>query len=174
MTVYTVRTFDTLARVQNSINYMNHQEIVQSLPEDLGEKWDGVIYVNEDQAVSVAKNELKKMSYPRIQKTALCYYEVEGVFVYAHDIGDDELEEDDDPALFCLFSDVVFFEIADCPLERARKWAKLSVEELADASGVSTHTIYAYEEGKRNIRGASFMSIKKIADAIGVDADDII
>jgi len=56
------------------------------------------------------------------------------------------------------------------PVRVFRKYRKLSQEGLAEMSGVSRNMIAQIETGKKN---GSLTSIKKLAEALSVDLDDL-
>ena len=54
---------------------------------------------------------------------------------------------------------------------RARK--DISQEELARLTNLTARTIYNYEKNVFNLRNASYSNIKKIADALDVELEEI-
>lgn len=58
-------------------------------------------------------------------------------------------------------------------LEAHRKAAGLTRAKLAELSGLHPQLITKYETGERDIEGASFRSIKKLANALQCEPEDI-
>lgn len=58
-------------------------------------------------------------------------------------------------------------------LEARRKAARLTRAELAELSGLHPQLIAKYETGERDIEGASYRSIKKLANALQCKPEDI-
>lgn len=54
---------------------------------------------------------------------------------------------------------------------RARK--NISQAELAELTGLTARTIYVYEKDVANLRNASYSNIKKLADALDVELEEI-
>ncbi len=54
---------------------------------------------------------------------------------------------------------------------RARK--NISQAELAELTGLTARTIYVYEKDATNLRNASYSNIKKLADALDVELEEI-
>lgn len=59
-------------------------------------------------------------------------------------------------------------------LKKYREAAGLSQSELAGKSGTSLRTLQAYEQGVKDIRKAQVETVKKLAESIGCEIDDII
>lgn len=59
-------------------------------------------------------------------------------------------------------------------LREARLKINMSASELAEISGVKLRTIHAYEQGQVSIRKASIDILQKLANALGVQIQDII
>lgn len=59
-------------------------------------------------------------------------------------------------------------------LRECRKTSKLSVNDLAEASGVNARMIQKYENGEKNINKAAVMTVKALAKALGCQIEDII
>lgn len=59
-------------------------------------------------------------------------------------------------------------------LKKQREAAGLSQSELAERSGTSLRTLQAYEQGVKDIRKAQVETVKKLAESIGCEIDDII
>lgn len=58
-------------------------------------------------------------------------------------------------------------------LEQWRKLKNLSQEELAIKAGISTRSIVSYENDIHKLRGASYNTISKIANALGIRTGQI-
>ncbi len=58
-------------------------------------------------------------------------------------------------------------------LKILRVKADLTQEELAEKAGVTSRTINAYEVDVNNIRKARYETLEKIANALGVQVDNI-
>ena len=58
-------------------------------------------------------------------------------------------------------------------LEAHRKAAKLTRAQLSELSGVHPQLIAKYETGERDIEGASYRNIKKLANALQCKPEDI-
>ena len=54
---------------------------------------------------------------------------------------------------------------------RARK--DITQEELAKLTGLTARTIHVYEKDVANLRNASYSNIKKLADALDVELEEI-
>lgn len=54
---------------------------------------------------------------------------------------------------------------------RARK--NITQEDLARLTGLTARTIYIYEKDVSSLRKASYLNIKKIADALDVEVEEI-
>lgn len=59
-------------------------------------------------------------------------------------------------------------------LKDKRESAGMSQSELAQASGVSVRMIQHYEQGVKDINKAAAITVKRLADALGVKMEDII
>ena len=59
-------------------------------------------------------------------------------------------------------------------LKEKREAKGLSQSQLANATGISVRTIQAYERGARKLSGASYDSLKKISEVLGVAVDDLV
>lgn len=58
-------------------------------------------------------------------------------------------------------------------LSTLRKEAGMSRRALAEASGITARSIRAWEEGTRALEMAAYISIKKLAEVLGVAPDDL-
>lgn len=58
-------------------------------------------------------------------------------------------------------------------LKKLREKAGLTQRELAEKSGISIHTIISYEQGKRELSGASYSSILKLAKVLQVKPEEL-
>lgn len=58
-------------------------------------------------------------------------------------------------------------------LRTARKLARLSQRQLAEASGVDTSAISRLESGERNIHTMTYDSVVRLARALGVTAEEL-
>lgn len=63
---------------------------------------------------------------------------------------------------------------AETLLAKHRKLADLSQEELAKRAGISVESICAYEQGKRDISRAQYRIVKRLANVLECNADDIV
>ena len=59
-------------------------------------------------------------------------------------------------------------------LKEMREAKGLSQSQLAKETGISVRTIQSYERGARKLSGASYDRLKKMAEALGVDIEDLI
>lgn len=59
------------------------------------------------------------------------------------------------------------------PLELARRAAGLTRKQLAEKSGVPFRSLECYEQRKRNINGGSVVTVKALAEALGVPIEKI-
>lgn len=59
-------------------------------------------------------------------------------------------------------------------LKEKRESAGMSQSDLAQASGVSVRMIQHYEQGAKDINKAAAITVKMLADALGVKMEDII
>lgn len=59
-------------------------------------------------------------------------------------------------------------------LKEVRESKGLSQVALAEKSGVSKKAICSYEQGWRNIRMASYDTLKKLANALETEIEDIV
>jgi len=74
---------------------------------------------------------------------------------------------------------VILYEdpkIADIPskLKKARICKGYTQESLADLSGVNIKSIAAYEQNPEKLSAASVSTVKKLANSLGLDIEDII
>lgn len=83
-----------------------------------------------------------------------------------------------DPENICVIRDadgspfeVWFAAKVDSPIARARKAAGLTQQELADRLGVIQQQVAKWESGKVDIK---LQTLKRIANALGCDIDDLI
>lgn len=58
-------------------------------------------------------------------------------------------------------------------LQEKRKSAGLSQSQLAEKSGISVRVLQNYEQGSRDINKASGETLKKLADALGCQIENI-
>lgn len=63
---------------------------------------------------------------------------------------------------------------SETKLAHFRKLSGLSQEELADQAGISVETVCAYEQKKRDISKAQYRIVKKIAEVLDCNTDDIV
>lgn len=59
-------------------------------------------------------------------------------------------------------------------LKKQRELVGMSQSELAGRSGTSLRTLQAYEQGVKDIRKAQVKTVKKLAESIGCEVNDII
>ena len=59
-------------------------------------------------------------------------------------------------------------------LAKLREQKGLSQSQLAKASGISVRTIQAYEQEARKLNGASYDTLRKLSDALGVSVDELV
>lgn len=59
-------------------------------------------------------------------------------------------------------------------LKQIREASDMSQSELAKATGISVRVIQNYEQGTRPINGARVITVKRIADALGCQIEDLI
>lgn len=59
-------------------------------------------------------------------------------------------------------------------LKQQRELSGMSQSELAVRSGTSLRTLQAYEQGVKDIRKAQVVTVRKLAESIGCEVDDII
>lgn len=59
-------------------------------------------------------------------------------------------------------------------LKTLRKAHRMSVQELADASGVNFQMIQKYESGNKDINKAAVSTVKALANALGCRIEDLI
>lgn len=59
-------------------------------------------------------------------------------------------------------------------LKEKREAAGMSQSGLAQASGISVRMIQHYEQGAKDINKAAAITVKRLADALGVKMEDII
>lgn len=59
-------------------------------------------------------------------------------------------------------------------IKEKREAAGMSQSALAQASGVSVRMIQHYEQGAKDINKAAVITVKRLADALGVKMEDII
>lgn len=59
-------------------------------------------------------------------------------------------------------------------LAKLREQKGLPQSELAKASGISVRTIQAYEQGARKLSGASYDTLRKLSDVLGVSVDELV
>ena len=59
-------------------------------------------------------------------------------------------------------------------LKEKREAAGISQSGLAQSSGVSVRMIQHYEQGVKDINKAAAITVKRLADALGVKMEDII
>ena len=60
------------------------------------------------------------------------------------------------------------------PLEVARRAAGLTRKQLAEKSGVSFRSLECYEQRKRNINGTAVITVKALAETLGVPIEKIL
>lgn len=60
------------------------------------------------------------------------------------------------------------------PLEVARRAAGLTRKQLAEKAGVPFRSLECYEQGKNNINGAAVVTVKALAEALGVPIEKIL
>lgn len=59
-------------------------------------------------------------------------------------------------------------------LKKQREFVGMSQSELAVKSGTSLRTLQAYEQGVKDIRKAQVKTVRKLAESMGCEMDDII
>lgn len=59
-------------------------------------------------------------------------------------------------------------------LFEVRKSKRMSREELGKAAAISPRTIERYEQGRSELEDASYKTVKAIAQALGVDPEEIV
>lgn len=59
-------------------------------------------------------------------------------------------------------------------LKQIREAAGITQAELAKKTGISVRVIQNYEQGTRPINGARVITVKRIADALGCQIEDLI
>ena len=59
-------------------------------------------------------------------------------------------------------------------LGELRERKGMSQSDLAKASDISVRTIQAYEQGARKLNGASYDTLRKLSDALGVSVDELV
>lgn len=58
-------------------------------------------------------------------------------------------------------------------LREYREKAKLSRRLLAEASGTTARAIRSWEEGTRELEKAAYISIRRMAEALGIATDEL-
>ena len=59
-------------------------------------------------------------------------------------------------------------------LKRIRATLGMSQQDLSNATGIPKRTIFGYEQGKRDIDGASLSTLCDLSEALGVKIEDIL
>ena len=59
-------------------------------------------------------------------------------------------------------------------IQRIRKQRGMTQKELASRSGVDIRKLQNYEQGVRDINGASVLTVYKLARALGVNTEELI
>lgn len=59
-------------------------------------------------------------------------------------------------------------------LQERRKASGMSQSQLAEASGVNLRMIQAYEINRKDLNQAAASTVKKLADALGCQMEDLI
>ena len=60
------------------------------------------------------------------------------------------------------------------PLKYARKYARMTQQELADKSGVNLRSIQNYEQGFKDLNNAKAVTVLRLARALNCDITDLI
>lgn len=59
-------------------------------------------------------------------------------------------------------------------LQRIRKAAGLTQQQLADAAGLNVRMLQYYEQGYKDINGAAALTVYRLAQALGCQVQDLL